>query len=168
MHTSNRWRYARRLVIFGILSEIPFDWALFGVPFRWDYQNVFLTLLLALLGMWCMEAFQKAGKRLPGILIAFGCAVLAEVLHTDYGAFGVSLIIIFYLFRENHVLRNAFGILMLLLYGGTETWAILAFLPISLYNGKRGKMPKHFFYVFYPAHLQVLALVGKFLLPILL
>ena len=165
LHTRDVTKYALRLGLFCIISEIPFDLAFWGEAFRWDYQNVFFTLLLALLGIWGMDYFRKKGKPILGGLCILGGAMLAEVLHTDYGAFGVALIAILYLFHDQKFLRTLFGAGVLLLYGGIEGFGAIGFLPISFYNGTRGRQPKYFFYVFYPVHLLILAGFGYWILP---
>lgn len=68
-------KYALRLGVFALISELPFDLAITGNPFHLGYQNVYFTLLLGLLGM-CGYAFfdkceQDAGKELPSILRMF-------------------------------------------------------------------------------------------------
>lgn len=68
-------KYALRLGIFALISDIPFDLAVTGRFFHWGYQNVYFTLLLGLLGM-CGYAYfdkceQDAKKELPGILRMF-------------------------------------------------------------------------------------------------
>ncbi|MDR0638543.1 MAG: conjugal transfer protein TraX [Spirochaetaceae bacterium] len=40
---------------------------------------------------------------------------------------------------------------------------VLAVIPMFLYNGKRGKGSKYFFYIFYPAHIYLLYCVAWFL-----
>lgn len=43
-------------------------------------------------------------------------------------------------------------------------WLMAASLPLLLlYNGKKGKGYKYFFYIFYPAHIVVLNIIGYFL-----
>jgi hypothetical protein len=37
---------------------------------------------------------------------------------------------------------------------------LFAAIPILMYNGKRGKGSKYFFYVFYPAHIYILYAVA--------
>jgi len=37
-----------------------------------------------------------------------------------------------------------------------EWYGALAAVPMLCYNGKRGRGPKTFFYVFYPAHIYIL------------
>lgn len=44
-------------------------------------------------------------------------------------------------------------------------WLMIAAVPfILLYNGKKGKGLKYFFYIFYPSHIIILYLIGVFLL----
>lgn len=54
-HTRNVKNYAVRLGIFALISEVPFDLAIFGTPFHWGHQNVFFTLFLGLLLIWYLR-----------------------------------------------------------------------------------------------------------------
>lgn len=56
VHTKNSRRYALRIGLFAVLSEIPFDIAFYGTFFWPGAQNIFLTLLIGLL---CIDAGQK-------------------------------------------------------------------------------------------------------------
>ena len=47
-HTQDLNRYARRLLFFAILAEVPFDLMANGIPFHSGHQNVLWTFLLAL------------------------------------------------------------------------------------------------------------------------
>lgn len=154
LHTKSLPLYLRRMAVFAVITEVPFDLAFCSAPFDFTYQNIFFTLLLGLLAM---AALQKFGDRsLVGFLLALGCAGVAEVIRADYGAFGVVLIIILYLFRDRRLTRTIVGCIAVC----WELTAPLAFLLIELYNGQRGRYDlKYFFYVFYPAHILLLYLV---------
>lgn len=155
-YTRSRFRYAASLLVFSILSEIPFNWFL-GADIRLPgYQNVFFTLLCGLLAIWGMEKIREKHLLLMVLPAAAGMAA-AYLLHTDYDFKGVLLIVILYLFRDMPVPRFICGALSLY----WEWIAIFAWIPISLYNGERGWMKgpvlKYLFYIFYPVHLLVLA-----------
>ena len=51
VHTHNVKGYLGRLVLFGLLSEVPFDLAFFRTPFDPSAQNVYWTLALGVLAM---------------------------------------------------------------------------------------------------------------------
>ena len=137
VHTSNIRRYEIRLLAFACLSDIPFDLAFFG-GVTLDHQNVFFTLLL---GVLVIEQFQKhEGKWLYGAVAFVLASVLAECLHTDYGAKGVLFILCFFLLRRFVLAKQAVFAAMnyWLANGGVQVYAGFAALPLLLYNGRRG------------------------------
>lgn len=156
VHSKNNNKYTFRLLLFAALSEIPFNYAFFGSLRYWYHNNVFWTLLLGHLALRAVERFKE--KPLIGAGIVFVLMNLAENLHTDYGAFGVLLILLLYMAKNNPAYLLAVGILtfVFLPYGRT---GLIAFLLMSLYNGKRGLKLKYFFYAFYPVHLFLLFLL---------
>lgn len=153
LYTSDRKKYILRLGMFALLSELPFDLALFNMTFDWKHQNVFFTLLIGILVLCLMEYF-KTNPYLQIASIAAGMSA-AWLIKSDYSYHGVLLIAILYFFRFYPVLMTFAGCLSLL----WEAPACLAFIPINLYNGQRGRKLKYFFYFFYPVHLVLLLLL---------
>lgn len=151
VHTRNKVKYSALLFVFFLISEIPFDLALHNAPFNMSNQNIFLTLFLGVLMMSTIDYFHQKGKWV-GYLIVLIFGIINEFLMADYGFYGILLISLFYLFKEEKVTRF-FSVLILGLYQMT---AGLSILFIDKYNGLRGKQPKYFFYLFYPLHLLVL------------
>ena len=166
VHTRSPRKYLLRLASFALISEIPFDLALHNQPFYWGTQNVFFTLLAGLL---VIQAFQRSpGQEWRGMLALAVLGAAAELCGTDYGAIGVAVIAVMYLLRERFWAASVLSLILLVLLARIEIFSIPAFLILALYNGKRGRQPKYFFYVFYPVHLLILWAAGNFLLPALL
>ena len=165
VHTHNVKGYLGRLVLFGLLSEVPFDLAFFRTPFFPGAQNVYWTLALGVLAMAGLKHFEKENG-LPGwqgILCAGGCAALALAANTDYNASGVIIICALYLTRTNRKWQCLAGALLFMF----ELTAPLAFVLVWFYNGQRGAcspLQKKAFYWFYPVHLLVLAGITNLLL----
>lgn len=160
IHTSNKRNYAIRLFLFALISEIPFDIAVHNTASNFNSQNVFFTLLIGFLVIWLIDNWQDK-IYLHVIFIGLGM-VLAHFVSSDYSYWGVALISSFYYFRTLPVIQTISGALLLL----WEAPAILAFIPINMYNGKRGLSMKYFFYIFYPAHLALLALIRYLLFSV--
>ena len=51
------------MLLFAVLSEVPFDLMYSGTPFYPVHQNVIWTLLLGLLGIRAMEAVRATEER---------------------------------------------------------------------------------------------------------
>jgi len=170
LHTRNVWKYALRLAIFALVSEIPFDLALHATPFYKNYQNVFFTLLIGLLVLIGLKYTTELINDNNAILIYFtkiaiiiAGMVAADLLKTDYSDLGVMTIIVMYLLRKNQAASMLAGCTVLTIFNYFELPAFLAVIPAWLYNGKRGLKLKYVFYVFYPAHLFILYLICRFM-----
>lgn len=166
LHTRDCRKYALRLGLFALISEIPFDLAFSSRVLEFDYQNVFFTLFLGLLTMMaCHEAEKRLADRmwlrvLCCTVILFAGMGVAYLLHTDYDALGVLCIMVLYVFRNSRLYQVVAGALSFVWW---EFWAIVAFVPVYFYNGQRGWKLKYFFYLFYPVHLLILFAICHFL-----
>ncbi len=191
LYTHSRFMYARNLLIFALLSELPFDYLFFGA-FTFSHQNVFWTLLIGLLTLWCVEAINKLKGSILlkniALLLAAAAGVTASILLcTDYSWTGILLILCLYLFKKNPLLQCTLSPILFLFsltlrYSGafsspkdsllyilnTEWTVALAFLMIYRCNGRRYlKRGKYIFYAFYPLHLILLTILLKLLLHIM-
>ena len=188
-HTHNLKKYMLRLLLFALISEIPFDLMYGGTWFYPIHQNVIWTLLMGLLGIHLMETVHKNQKRWLYVLTAFVTVVFEMIFGTlcmvDYYGVGVLTVFVFYFFRGRRwwCLLGQFLALYWLnveLLGGLmypvqlfgaefevcqQGLALLALIPIWLYRGRQGYHSKPFQYIcyaFYPVHMLVLVLVLNF------
>ena len=152
LHTRNKLRYGISLAALAVISEVPFNLVHTGTPW-YEKQNVFFTLLLGYLGLCALARFRK--KPLLALLCLFGLCLTAYFLKADYGVHGYVFILLLYGLRGHELLR-VFSVFIL----NNFRFALAAFIPISLYNGRRGFIRgafwKYFFYFIYPAHLMAI------------
>ena len=189
-HTHNFKKYAQRMLLFAVLSEIPFDLMYGGTWFYPVHQNVIWTLLMGLLGIHLMETVRKKQKPWVYVLVSAGVVAAGGILGTlcmvDYYGVGVLTVFIFYFFRGRKwwcllgqllalywVNVQMLGGLMypIQLFGMEfelcqQGLALLALLPIWLYRGRQGYHSKPFqyaCYAFYPVHMLILVLVQNYI-----
>ena len=152
LHTKSRKKYAIRMALFALVSEIPFNLFCSGSLF-YGRQNVFFTLLLGLLAIWAWEA---CPKRLAAVII-IGLLGISVVLGADYRYAGFVFILLLYFLRSIPLMGAMMSGCILSIASAAS------FLPIGLYNGKRGFIHngvlKYLFYAFYPLHLLILVLI---------
>ena len=168
VHTKSRVRYLRNLLLFAVISEVPFDLAIGGKPFTMDFQNVFFTLALGFAAIWignylllrAMQSGEKAGVyRLLGVVVFIAFALTAEAIHADYGFVGVCVIMIFYALHYKPVAAAVVSTIILSLSSWLEIFCFPVIFAVMCYNGQRGRQTKYFFYIFYPLHLLILVAV---------
>ena len=152
VHTHDRRKYGRNLLLFALVSEIP--WVLLHHGIHLSGHNVMFTLLAGFLGLCAIERYRTQPARLAGILL--GMMALLIVLSPDYGGTGFAFVVLLYTLRRHLLLQVVIGSFML-----PSRWiAGLAFIPIAFYNGQRGFIrgpwAKYLFYSFYPLHLMLI------------
>lgn len=182
-YTKDYKKYLQRLLIFALISEIPYNLMTESSVIYPFGQNVLWTFILALL---CMKSVDKVKKNknvfvgwLLGILVIIGFYFAALLTMVDYFGEGLLMVMVFFVFRGDkwyHKLLQAAGIIYINafmmkgliiveeIFGYTvefpqQAFAIFALIPIFLYKGKQGpknKFTKYFFYAYYPAHMLLL------------
>lgn len=121
---------------------------------------------------------KKCPKCWIKLLAAVPFFFAAEWLKTDYGGYGVAIVALFWLTRElpNRRMIQLVGLAALCLMMNSvaisfgviqipiETFALFAMIPICLYSGRKATGSRAMqlgFYLFYPVHLAVLAVIMK-------
>lgn len=160
--TSNKEKYILRMLLFTIISQIPF-YLLRKVSLAnpTPMLNVGATLTCGLLVVYCLNKIKTPLLKYIGVVCIFLISILAPM---DYKWYGVLMITIFYIFRNDKLGISVFYCVLVTLYClyNNSTFslpAILALLPILLYNGKKGKNVKYLFYIFYPLHMLILVFI---------
>ena len=174
IHTSNINKYIKRMVIFAIITEIPFNLMVSASPIYPFHQNVLWTFVISLLTLKYLN-FDNTKNIFKSILIIILAIIIATVTMCDYFGAGVMMVVGFYIFRKSKLLQLLMMIYvnMILLQGYSypidiagytyyfpqQGFALLSLIFIWLYNGKQGyhaKWFKIFCYAFYPLHMLIL------------
>ena len=161
--TGNRFKYLLNLIVFGIISEIPFDLFQSAVLFQPNSNNVMFTLALALVMIWVIDELKVPKSYIippvlwfpVSIIIVITVCLLSMICGLDYEYHGILIAYFFYIFRNNPILSIIGGYLSIF----KTPWALLGFGLTLTYNGKRGKQNKILNYLFYPVHLLILGLL---------
>ncbi len=177
VHSSDVRKYIRRMLLFALISEIPFDFMVGGSVFYPFHQNVMWTFFIALSALYYSEKIsgpsQNEGPDLGTRLIR-GAVLTVGVLAgfaflTDYNGAGVLLVYLFYFFRGDGLVNRAAQFLGMYyinveMLGGyminvelfgfemeliLQAFAMFALIPIWLYNGEKGSRSKAFQYFCY-------------------
>jgi len=183
-HTRSPEKFLLRLFIFAIISEPFYDWAISrpGTP-PWHvdflaYTNIFYTLFLGGMAIFAYKKLHPEFGTMLAAIPALIAAVLALMLTSDYGAYGVFFIVAMYLVNKKwrlpvlavfcllqfaswyRVLLHYFFTYNQVLWGHwLMIFATLITVPlIAHYNGQRGRSLKWLFYAAYPAHLAILGI----------
>ena len=169
LHTHDRKKYLLRMGVFALVSELPFDLLTAG-RLEFGHQNVMCTFFLAILALLCFDTLMAKEQTRARMALAWGAMVAAIaaalLLKTDYNIYGVGLVFIFYLFRNKELwFRCVMGMIFHIVTRnmGIYIYGLLGFLPLFLYNGKKGRGLKWLFYVFYPGHMLLLYFLKQLL-----
>ncbi len=166
-HTSNLRKYAGRLFVFALVSQVPYG------LFLAHEGNVLFTLLLGLGALYLYDVMRNRA------LFWLACtAIAAASAFCNWGVLGIVMIVMIRALpdrRQQAALPAltavlAAGLPELSAYAATSDLVHVPFalyalagctasIPLLLgYNGLRGRPMKYFFYAYYPCHILVLGL----------
>lgn len=169
LYTNNIKKYFFRLGLFALISQPFYILAFHPYDFfaQFTNWNIFFTLFLSLLALYGV-------KERKWWLFALAFFVLSW-WNFDYSATGVILMLIFYLCRNHPALGAVLYLLFMtpthahagdplnfMLGGLTLDWTfftVFALPLLFLRTSVHPKIPKWFFYAFYPAHLALIAII---------
>ena len=185
-YTRSRMKYFLRIFVLGVLCQIVYTVAerdlYLGVLITFSLSIVLMGLvecvraassgtpsaLSRLWERWTGHALAPSVDRFASTFLQlaalFGCWFLTQKVRVDYGFYGILLPVCanFFEKREQRLLVFA-ACLALLCFDRSDSflriqyWSLLSLPVLCFYNGKPGKVRlKHFFYIFYPAHLAIL------------
>ena len=149
-YTRSFKKYASGIFVFALISEIPWNLVHVNSIFNIFSQNVFFTLFLGLLGIYVIDRVDDLKKKGVALIVLL---LISIIFHADYGSTGFLFIILLFILKDSRLYQAIASACILGLF------AACAFIPISLYNGKRGYIKgngKYIFYIIYPAHLMIL------------
>jgi len=175
-YTSNKHKYASRLLLFALVSHIPYN-LLFGYDF-FQVTSVIWSLAMGLIALIVIKDNQY-NWLIKFIVLLVACFLS---IRANWNYVAVLWIVGFGVFRNNLkyqiysfvIIGVIFHLIPTYVYFGFNHsvyphWYQLAFvlaIPfIAMYNGKLGMKSKFsslFFYVFYPFHLLILYFIDKF------
>lgn len=167
IHTSSKTKYAIRLWIFGLISQVPYALSHNNKLMVLDF-NVIITLAVTFL---MLMAYENIHNRILKILIVF--ALIIATFCCDWGVLGPLMAWLFYKYKDDRKMQikaySIIGIIQIVSaavflgnngqhwYG--ELWQAGLFLVIPFllsYNGRKGNnaaIHKWIFYIVYPLHL---------------
>ena len=172
-HTHDISRYLQRLFIFALISQIPYLLANRVIDPQFADLNVLCTLFF---GLFAVIIIQKTNNWVHWFLAAVVFGAIAQLLQTDYGGFGVWVIVVFYLFSNDFKRLVLAQVLVFLtplfllpgyVTGIFEPIGLLSLLFIRFYNNQQGPPTKYLLYLFYPLQYVVYYLLLVQLLAVI-
>ena len=152
------------LLIFGVISEVPFDMFTSKTFFDPHWNNMMFTLALCLITIWIIDSIKnkldnKVLWYVISIIIVILFGFLAMQLSLDYDYHAIVVAYLFYIFYDKPILGAGLGYLSII----KELYSFLGFGMTLTYNGERGRQYKWLNYFFYPVHILILGILRFYL-----
>ncbi len=163
VRSHDRGAYLGRMALFALVSELPFDFAIYGKAWDTRGQNVMFTYCVCLVVLFGLKLFAgQKGMRFWVVRIAIILAGVLWILliKSQFGLVTLALVVIYYLMYDNKGTRLVIGAVVGLSY----ITAPLSTYTLWKFNGEKGKMwNKYVYYALYPVHLGLLGAIAYIL-----
>lgn len=185
IHTGDRKKYLLRLYISAaimFLGSYLINSYVISNPEFYIHNNIFFTLALGVTALLIYDKVQLNYNKFLGIILLTTIIVIA-MYFAEGGVFVVPFMLIAFVMKDKPKVRNTLfitlSIIMIpsvwqnlgnfndslnLFFTNSDVLMFAMSLPfIYIYNGERGKnttFTKYLFYVFYPAHIWLINILG--------
>jgi hypothetical protein len=170
-HTRRKSRYFSRLLFFAILSQ-----PIYLVAFSIANLNILFTLAMGFVIIWYYDYFQTAINQGDKLKIAAGLCLVAVIFavagNTDYYQCGVMMVPLAVLWlRHNKSIFLMLQFLMLTISNVLPIYGFSALLSYAIIGlaitmpYRIPRLPRYFYYLFYPAHMAALMAISRYLIP---
>ena len=159
VHTSSMRRYALSVLVFALVSEVPYDLAVYERVWSWESQNPLWAVFITLVVLWLIKYVEGRGAMtyVLSAVAALGGCLWTVLFNCKFGWGFVLTASVLYLLREHRALSLIAGMGASLSY----LTPAMGFIFIAFSNGKRrtGDNPlrKYAYYVYYPVLLLLMA-----------
>jgi hypothetical protein len=189
-YTKDIKKYMKRLFLFALISEIPFDMLVdvgrpnnYKLPYFFSFstQNVLFTLLFGVIVIFLFNKIKENTKILSRFINSITIVLvltISNIFNNDYGLLGV--LTIFFMYIAKNKMERFLVVVILALFDhiGTKgslgiellyvTFTSISIIPIYLYNGKVGIKLKYLFYWSYPIHMALICnIIYLYFFPLL-
>lgn len=179
-------KYLKNLLIFSVISQIPFTFFVFKIANKWFLLNIGFVWLLAVIFLKCLSNLKLplGKKELFLTLLVAAIFLFANFVPMDYGFYAILFVLIFYytIFKNQkpflcvcltfstylyYIFKNYIPVslkykipLIKIILKETQVFSVLAVFLVLIFKKKDLKiLPGRFFYWFYPAHIAALVLI---------
>lgn len=163
LHTSDWKKYLLRVAAMAVLTEIPYDIAMYGKVLEFGGQNPAMGLVLCMILLYMFKRF--AGKKLICVIMALAGLLWGIMLKIDHSVPMVLMLCIVYLFRNKRMYMGFSGMAVAAVCTAVSPFYLagaMGFLAIHFYNGEPGEGNRVVNYLFYPVTLLAIGLVAIF------
>ena len=163
--TSSKNKYILRMFFIALISQLPFCFMLKLCNYTINSLNICFTFTISLLVLYFLELGKRHKLYYVASIILILCSAFISM---DYGIYCVFLVITSYWFQDNKIMLTYSLLSAALIYYIIENNTIQLYMLLTLpllwlYNGKKGKNLKYFFYLFYPLHMLIISLIKYYL-----
>ena len=168
VHTRSVARYAARLAVLAVVSEVPYDLATSGRVWDMGSQNPVVALLVSLVVLWALERLRDGGRPRVGLSVLVVVAGVLWLVIFNVGLrlgvmpAGVVLLLFCVVFWALHARENTMMALAGVLGALALVTPAVGVAVLHFRNETPGRpYPRYLFYVLYPTVLLAAGLLGR-------
>ncbi len=156
VRTRNVFNYGQRILLLALISQ-----PIFYLLINESGLNICFTLLFGLISIYIYDKFKNQWLKYGLILLLL---ISGQIMQMDYGAYGILMILFFFIFRDKPILifvQSALVFLMILSDFNQlfNIFAIVSFFIAYYLKDYDFKINRTVQYLFYPVHMLILYII---------